>query len=111
MVLGNVTRGFKDGALSLSLKAFVNDRFSEYGEATECKVDTRAARVSLTATMRGEHEPVTAVVERYELVTENGQHYIVLHRFSSSRPWLTTLLTQLFGGKRYKLPAAITALL
>lgn len=111
MVFGNMTRGIKDGALSLSLKAFLNDRFSEYGEATECKVNTREGRASLTAMMRGEREAVTAVIERYDLEEEGGEHYIVLRKISSSRPWLTTLLTRLLAGKRYKLPAAVNRLL
>ena len=111
MKLGDMTRGIKDGALGLSLKAFLNDRFSDYGEATECKVDTRNCRVSLTAMMRGEREPVTAVIEHYELQEQNGERYIVLHELSSSRQWLTALLTRLFDGKRYKLTSAISRLL
>ncbi len=110
MVFGDVTRGIKDGALGLSLKAFLNERFSEYGEATECKVNTREGRVSLTAMMRGERDAVTAILERYDLEEQSGEHYIVLRKISSSRPWLTSLLTRLFTGKRYKLPAAISRL-
>lgn len=111
MVLGGMARGLKDGALGLSLKAFLNDRFSEYGEATDCKVDTRNSRVSLTAMMHGEREPVTAVIERYDLEEQDGERYIVLQRISTSRAWLTALLTRLFAGKRYKLPAAVSRLL
>lgn len=97
--------------MGMSLKALINDRLRAYGEAIECKVDTRAGRISLTAVMRGEREPVTAVIERYELERVEGDHYIVLQQFSSSREWLATLMTQLFTGKRYKLPSAINRLL
>ncbi|MGH8432734.1 MAG: hypothetical protein ACREUF_20280 [Solimonas sp.] len=101
----------KDAALGMALKAFVNERLSAYGEILDLKVDTQASRLKLHALLRGEHHPVTVTVERYELQREGGEIYVVLRSFSSSREWLTLLLTRLLGGKRYKIPAAAAALL
>ncbi len=103
MMLGDMTRSLKDGALGLSLKTFLNERLSKYGKIIECKIDTRRACAHLTAIMHGDPEPVSAIVERYELEREGGEHYIVLRKINSSHPQLM----QLFAGKRYKLPAAI----
>lgn len=110
-MLKGMARGMKDGALAMSLKAFVNDRFREYGEVTECTVNTAEARLTVHAMLKGERDPASATIERYEIETENGEHYIRLLRFTSSRAWLTLLLNKLFGGKRYKLPASISRLL
>jgi hypothetical protein len=101
----------KDSALAMSAKAYLNDRFSEYGEVLDCAIDTRAARLSITALLTGEREPITATVERYALDTEGDERYIVLHDFSSSRQWIGSLLTRLFSGKRYKIPSAVSKLL
>lgn len=101
----------KNGALGLALKAFVNDRFKDYGDVEDVKVDTDANRITARAMMRGERQTVTASVERYELQEEGDDVYIVLRSFSSSREWLTLLLTKLFSGKRYKIPATVAKLL
>lgn len=110
-MIGKLARGVKDGALALALKAYVNDRLSNYGEVTDCTIDSANSRLTIKAMLKGEREAVTATIERYAIETEGSDRYIVLHKFSSSRTWLTLLLTQLFSGKRYKLPAAVSALL
>lgn len=110
-MLGNLARGMKDSALAMSLKAFLNDRFQTYGEVLDCSIDTREARLTLHALLKGEKEAVTATIERYDLENEGDDRYIVLRQFSSSRAWLTTLLTQFFANKRYKLPGTVSKLL
>lgn len=111
MSLANIASRIKDRTLALSFKTFFNERFGDLGQATECRVDTRTSRISLTAVMHGEREPVTAVLEHYELETIDGQRYIVFRRFSSSRLWVDKLLTLAFADKRYRLPTAINRLL
>lgn len=110
-MLGNLARGMKDGALAMSLKAYINDRFRQYGEVLECVVDTKGGKLTLRAKLKGEKEVVTATIERYEIEAEGAERYIVLKSFSSSREWLTMLLTQFLAGKRCKLPATMSRLL
>ena len=110
MVL-NMIRGAKDGALALTLKSFLNDRFRDYGEVLDCEIDTKACRLTLHALLRGERGPITAAIERYELKSTAEGAVVVLLKFSSSREWVTRLLTRLFTGKSYKLPTAVSALL
>ena len=103
--------GLKDSAMSLALKAYLNDRFKEYGEVLDCDIDTTTGRISLRALMRGESAPVSASVEQYEVKRDSEGPYIVLQQFSSSRAWLTTLLNALFCNKRYPIPSVLGALL
>lgn len=110
-MLGALGRGMKDGVLAMSIKAFVNDKFGQYGDVTECSVDTKTNKLTLHALMKGEREKVTATIERYEIEREGNDSYIVLKRFSSSREWLALLLNRFFMDKRYKLPPAVTKLL
>ena len=97
--------------MAIALKAFLNDKFKEYGEVLDCDIDTVTGRISLHALLRGEPGPVTASVEQYEVKRDSEGPYIVLQKFSSSREWLTTLLNSLFGDKRYAIPAALSILL
>jgi hypothetical protein len=104
-------RGMKDAAIAQLIRAWVNDKFAEFGEVTELSVDSSVQRLSMKAMLKGERDMVSASIERYEIEREAGESYIVLKQFSSSRAWLTQLLQKLFGGKRYKLPGAVSALL
>ncbi|MDB5987826.1 MAG: hypothetical protein JWR16_2879 [Nevskia sp.] len=110
-MLGTLARGVKDGALGLSFKAYLNDKFKEYGDVTDVAVDTQANRLTLKAMLRGEKDQVSATIERYDIEKSGSDYFIVLRQFSSSRAWLTLLLSQLFAGKRYKLPSAVSKLL
>jgi hypothetical protein len=95
----------------MALKAYVNDKLGAYGEITECTVDTESGRVTAKALLKGERDTVSATIERYEIQREGEDCYIKLMNFTSSRTWLTLLLNQLFGGKRYQLPGAVSRLL
>jgi hypothetical protein len=111
MVLRTLLGGMKDGALALSLKAFLNERFQDYGEVLDCSVDTKAGRLELHMRMRGERDPITAAIERFELRDTPEGKVVVLHSFSTSREWITRLVTRIFKDKQYKLPGAVSALL
>lgn len=110
-MLSSLVRGAKDGALAMSMKAFLNDKLGLYGEIVDCSVDTKSNKVTLKAKLKGETQTVTASIERYEMEREGEDSYIVLKQFSSSREWLTLMLQRFFTDKRYKLPSAVTKLL
>lgn len=110
-MLARMAKTMKDGAIAVALKAYVNDKFSEYGEVLECQVDTGNNRLTVLARMKGEQQTVSATLEQYELQTEGDKLFIVLTRFSTSRDWLTLLLNKLFSGKRYPLPSTVGKLL
>lgn len=110
-MLGFVARSVKDRALSLALKTWLNDRFREFGEITDCVLDSDAGSLKLEAMLKGEKEPIVAVLEHFDMEKKGNERVIVLHEFSSSRPWLGALLTRLFAGKRYPLPGAVAAML
>ncbi len=110
-MLGALARGAKDGMIAMSLKALVNDKFGQYGDITDCSIDTKVNKVVVQAMLKGERERVTINLDRYEIEREGEVSYIVLKRFSSSREWVTLLLNKFLMGKRYKLPAAVTKLL
>ncbi|MGQ0698741.1 MAG: hypothetical protein ACT4PZ_10925 [Panacagrimonas sp.] len=110
-MFGRLAKGLKDGALGLALKHYINDKLGEFGEVLDCTVDSKRARISVRALLKGDKEPTNAAIEQYELTREGDDFYATLRTFSSSRPWLTLLLGKLFKGKRYKLPSAVGSLL
>ncbi len=110
-MLGKFAKGMKDGALGLALKSFLNDKLQRFGEVLDCQIDTGNGRVQLTAMLKGEKETVTASIERYELEKDGDDNYIRLKSFSSSREWLTVILTERLTDRQFKLPAAVSSFL
>ena len=104
-------RAIKDGAIAMSLKALVNDKFGQYGDITDCSIDTKSNKVVVQALLKGERDRVTINLDKYEIEQEGAESYIVLKRFSASREWVALVLNKFLMGKRYKLPAAVTKLL
>ena len=104
-------QGAKDGAIGVAMKNMLNDRLSEYGTISACSINTKENSIQITAMLKGEKEAVIASVEHYELTEEDGENYIVLRRFSSSREWLTSMLSKFFTDKRYKVPSAVSKFL
>ena len=67
MVLA-MMRGMKNNALALSLKKYINDKFSDIGEVLECTLDTQAGELELKLRLSGETASVTLNLDRYEIV-------------------------------------------
>lgn len=110
-MLKGIARGVKDSAIGMSLKAYVNDKLSEYGEIIDVNIDTSVNRVTARAMLKGERDAVTITVERYEIESEGESRFIKLKQFTASRAWLTQILNKLLADKRYKIPSAVGKLL
>lgn len=110
-MLGRIAKGVKEGALAIALKHYVNDKLGDYGEVLDVDLDTGANKITARALLKGDRDPVTASVTRYEISRDGEDCYATLKSFSSSRAWLTLLLTKLFTDKRYKLPRRVANML
>lgn len=110
-MLGRMAKSIKDGALAVGIKAYVNDRLDEYGEVLDCQIDTTHSKLTFRALLRGERDPVDAAVDRYEIVRDGDEVFIIIRSFSTSREWITTLVNKLLIGKRFKIPSKVAALL
>lgn len=110
-MLGRLGKSMKEGALAVALRAYINDRYKEYGEILDLQVDTHECRLSFRVLLRGEKEPASASIDRYEIEQEGEDVYLKLRSFSTSREWITLLLNQLLAGKRFKIPSKVASLL
>jgi hypothetical protein len=104
-------KAMKDNALAMALKAFISERFSQYGELLDCEVDTREAQVRVRALLKGETQPIEVCIERYVLDKQGGERQITIQSLSCSREWIGLLLNRLFVNKPYRLPAGVASLL
>src|SRR3546814_15415343 len=101
-------KSMKEGALSVALRAYVNDRFSEYGEVLDCQIDTKENRLTFRVMLRGEKEPASGSIDRYQIEREGDDVYLNMRSFSTSREWITLTLNQLLAGQPFKIPSKVT---
>lgn len=110
-MLGQLAKSVKDGALAVGLKAYVNDKLKDYGEVLDCSIDTGKNTLSFRARLRGDREPVSATVSRYELEREGEDTYLTVKAINTSREWISLLLNKLLIGRRFKIPSKVAGLL
>lgn len=101
----------KDRALTLALRTLIAERFAAYGELLDCEVDTRTAQVRVSALLKGEPGPIEVCIERYHLERRGSERLIRIESLRCNREWIGLLLTRLYVGKPFKLPAAVASLL
>jgi hypothetical protein len=95
----------KDALASQAARTFVNGQIARYGHVKELKIDSRSKSVAVVFELIGENEPVSVRVERYLIVSENGQLFMEIESCTCSRPWLQNLLADYACGRRLALPA------
>lgn len=110
-MLGKLGAAVKDGALGVGLRAFFNEKFGEYGDVRDCVVDTGAGRITAQVVMRGERDPITITINRYEMVKDGGKAYFTVRQLTTSRAWITLLLNKVLDGRRFEVPSSVGKLL
>ncbi len=111
MIIGRLGKAVKDGALSVGLRAFFNEKFGEYGEVRDCAVDTAKGSIVAHVVMRGERDPITVTIDRYELLQDDGKVFIVIRKLTTTRQWITLLLNRVLDGRRFEIPASVSKIL
>ncbi len=99
----------KDSSVSLVLEKFLQKKIERYGRLIELKIDSRQRTASVRLILKGEHESVTVLIERYELSDQSGQMSVILRQASSSREWLTLLLQDFVLNKPVVVPEQYAA--
>jgi hypothetical protein len=96
----------KDRLISERIKQELNTRIARYGEVLEVKLNTRQRSVQLSIKLKGEPDPITVNVGKYELIKEDTKLSLSVDSQSigASREWLTLLLQDQAGRHRLPVP-------
>lgn len=74
-------------------------------------IDSRSKSLRLEILPKGETEPITIVLEQYELLSGPDGTFLVVHRATASREWISLLLGDFLPGRRIRLPEKYAAAL
>jgi hypothetical protein len=96
----------KDRLISERIKQELNTHLARYGEVLDVKLNTRERSVQLSIKLKGEPDPTTVNIGKYELVKEDTKLWMTFHSQSiqASREWLTLLLQDQAGRQRLPVP-------
>lgn len=94
----------KDRLISERIKQELNTHLARYGEVLDVKLNTRERSVQLSIKLKGESEPITVNIGKYELIKEDTKLWLTFDSQSiqASREWLTLLLQD--QARRHRLP-------
>ena len=96
----------KDRLISERIKQELNTHLARYGEVLDVKLNTRERSVQLSIKLKGEPDPTTVNIGKYELIKEDTKLWLTFDSQSieASREWLTFLLQDQAGRQRLPVP-------
>ena len=78
---------------------------------TELSIDTKNKRVRVRLELLGEKEPIEVEILRYSLKEKGETTYIFIEEATSSREWVTVVLSDFVVGQDLALPSKAGAVL
>jgi len=100
-------RFIKDSLLSKILKIILPRFISDFGKVSNLSIDTNSKSIYLTLKLVGESEPVTINISRYEFIQRDGQDYLIIREFSTSKSWLDIAVKKYAPNLQFKIPSII----
>jgi hypothetical protein len=96
----------KDRLISERIKQELTTHLARYGEVLDVKLNTRERAVQLSIKLKGEPDPITVNIGKYELIKEDTKLWLSVDSQSieASREWLTLLLQDQAGRRRLPVP-------
>lgn len=104
--LGQALNSAKDRIVAKSAKAHFNKFVGRYGTVLDLQLSTVKRSVSVTILFKGEQIPIEIHLREYTLSTVEGKFALQIdgRKIDTSREWLTELLHDQVGVKRFVVP-------
>jgi hypothetical protein len=98
-------RKIKDQALAWTATQYLSSRVEKYGQILALRIDSSIGEVRGEFLLRGETEPLYAVLSGYKVTEEGDQLCLTFASLVTSRDWLNQLLKDLLPENIIKLPS------
>jgi hypothetical protein len=106
---GRSLTGAKDKLLSKRAIEKINHLIRRYGTMLDLKLNTVDKSVSLSVLLKGEQAPLEIHVKQYALTHKKGQLYLEIDGTTAetSREWLTRLIQDKIGHRKFRVPEEV----
>ena len=94
----------KDSASSFLIERALQRAIWNYGRMLNLNIDSRQKTAQCEVLLKGETQSLTLVLQQYEILTEPAGTFIVIHKATASREWLTAVLENFVCGKKIPVP-------
>jgi hypothetical protein len=96
----------KEKAFEVVVRSFLNHKLQQYGVMTKLELDSKAKTIRVELDLRGETVPILIEAGSYAVTEVNGQTFLSVDKFKTSREWLTTMLNEYVVKKPLPIPKA-----
>jgi len=97
----------KDMAISSAVKVFAEKYISGFAVINTIEIDSSQKSFTAEVVLKGEKDPISLKVARYEIISEGERHLLIPHNVSSSRQWLDILAKEYLEEHAFEIPAPI----
>lgn len=108
-------RSGRDKAFAAAIRILAEEHVRKYGLLKSLEINSSQGSMEAEILLHGETEPVTFKIDRFEIITTDGEHRIRAYGVSVSRVWIDTLARDFLEGRSIRIPSsaahALTALL
>jgi hypothetical protein len=106
--MGNI---IVDKGLELAARVWFRERVGRYAELKTISVNTKAKRLRVVVSPRGDPAEIGIDVTDYEVTRERDGSYVMFKDLECSRTWVQLLLDDHLRGKRLPVPTALAGFL
>jgi len=108
--LGLFNTWFKDPLLSKTLEKLLARSIADFGKVCSLSIDTNTKAISLTLELVGEPTPVVINVTKYEFTKIDGQDYICVREFNTSKQWVDIAVKKYVSDLQYRIPEVLASM-
>lgn len=110
-VLKDLARRGKDLALSSAAEKLAQKYLGPFGKIVSLTLDTSGRSMEATVLLNGETGHITLSVNRYEIIREADESYVIMKDIHASRQWIETVSRKYIQDRRFRIPDQAAKLL
>lgn len=96
--------GLKDRVISTGAEKVIGYFLDGIGKIQELSIDSKERTIRLSMLLKGETEPVDALINGYEIISRDDKTFMKINTLSSSRSWAEAAFNRYMKGQLIEIP-------
>lgn len=89
---------------SWTTKTYINSQIIDYGKVLDLVIDSKNKSITISALLKGEENPISINVEKYEVKKDADSAEIKIINAGSNKEWLDAGIRNFINGKSFDVP-------